>query len=87
MTSYSVKKYTPSRKKISKQHQTNKDNKRQAKKKPQTVKLWTNLYQWRFYVVYIFVWNFSILKEKEDKEIEKALHLDDSATKKKFCCG
>ncbi|XP_076114408.1 EF-hand calcium-binding domain-containing protein 4B-like isoform X6 [Mytilus galloprovincialis] len=29
----------------------------------------------------------SILKEKEDKEIEKALHLDDSATKKKFCCG
>ncbi|XP_052066841.1 EF-hand calcium-binding domain-containing protein 4B-like isoform X3 [Mytilus californianus] len=29
----------------------------------------------------------SILKEKEDKEIEKALHLDDSAAKKKFCCG
>lgn len=29
----------------------------------------------------------SILKEKEDKEIEKSLHLDDSAAKKKFCCG
>ncbi|XP_063400734.1 EF-hand calcium-binding domain-containing protein 4B-like [Mytilus trossulus] len=29
----------------------------------------------------------SILKEKEDKDIEKALHLDDTATKKKFCCG
>lgn len=28
-----------------------------------------------------------ILKEKEDKDIEKSLHLEDNTAKKKFCCG
>jgi hypothetical protein len=38
----------------------------------------------RYYFIIFF---FSILREKEDKEIEKALSLDDNAVKKKFCCG
>lgn len=29
----------------------------------------------------------NILKEKEDKDIESALNLDEKAVKKKFCCG